>query len=434
MPAAVVMLMLSTTAVSGAGRATPAERLAPAAETGAEIRVTTGRTLAEHSFLLMELMRAEAGEAAERDAIRAALEDNTAELRTAIGAVSDEATAAAFVTSWMDQSDLLVQYTVAEIAGNTTSASATSLELDEAGATLAAILAEANPRLASDQVADALDAHLDQMRRVAGDPVAAYAAEREAFAQMFALGDLLARAAIEEHPDRYADDRVVFSPAADLRVAVDRLLGEHLLLAGEAMRTGLVGSPASEPSRISLEANTKDLAGAMGFVYGAGADEAFGELWRAHIDAYLDYIDGVHTNDAAEKERTLGILRAYGPRFGAFIASATEQLPADAVADLIHHHVEALIGQVNAFAAADYPRSFSTVREAYGHMYVVGDALAAAIAAQFPDRFPALAPLPGTFTEALPQGDRSRGMLILAVSVLALGCLLRILAGRPQRA
>jgi hypothetical protein len=249
---------------------------------------------------------------------------------------------------------------------------------------------------------------------------------------MFAFGDLFAKAIIEQYPERYADARVAFSPAAELRVALDRLLGEHLLIAGEAMRTGLVGSPASEPARATLEENTKNLSSAIGLVYGPEAEVAFGDLWRKHIDAYLDYIDGVLADDLAEKERTLSILRGYGPEFGAFIASANNQLPADAVADLIHHHVEALIGQVNAFAAEDYPRAFSTVHEAYGHMFTVGDALAGAIAAQFPDRFPDLAALPVTATvDTAPRYGTSQ-VAALGVMLVVLGCLINLWTRRPR--
>jgi hypothetical protein len=430
--AAFVMLMLMSTAVSGAGRATVSDRPASAADANADLRVTFGRILAEHSFLLLELMRAEAVQAPERIAVRAAIDDNTAELGDAVATVYDEPTGESVAARWREQVDLLVDYAQAEAAGNTAAATTVSAAIDDAGEGLTALLVDINPHLDSDDVAAAVGLLLDQMRRFVDEPPAAYAAAREAFAHTFTLGDLVATSIAKQFPDRFADARVVFSPAAELRVAIDRLLGEHLLIAGEAMRTGLVDSPASEPARASLEDNTKDLSGAIGSVYGPDADAAFGALWRKHIDAYLDYIDGVQANDAAEKERTLGILRGYGPEFGAFIASANNQLPADAVADLIHHHVEALIGQVNAFAALDYPRAFSTVHEAYGHMFTVGDALAAAIATQFPDQFPDLAALPVTATADLVPRSGADRVAALGAILLVLGCLINLWTRRSR--
>jgi hypothetical protein len=430
--AAIVMLAMTSAAVSAAGRATSSDRAAPTAEPNADLRVTFGRILAEHAFLVLELMRAEAVEAAERTAVRAAIDDNTVELGSAIGDVYDEATGDSFAGRWRQPIDLLVDYARAEAAGDSARVTDASVAVDEAGNRITEFLVEINPRLDADDVAAAVDLHMDQMRRFVDEPSGAYAAAREAFAHMFTFGDLLAKAIIKQYPERYAAEQVAFSPAAELRVVIDRLLGEHLLIAGEAMRTGLVESPASEPARASLENNTKDLSGAMGLVYGAAADAAFGELWRKHINAYLDYIDGVRADDTAEKERTLGILRGYGPEFGAFIASANTQLPADAVADLIHHHVEALIGQVNAFAAEDYPRAFSTVHEAYGHMFTVGDALAAAIAAQFPDRFPDLAALPVTSTADIAPRPGMDRLAILGAVLILLGGLMNLWTRRSR--
>jgi hypothetical protein len=65
---------------------------------------------------------------------------------------------------------------------------------------------------------------------------------------------------------------------------------------------------------------------------------------------------------------------------------------------MIRHHVEALIAQVEAQKAGDYRRSVTVTREAYGHMFSVGDGLAAAIADQFPKRFTDIAGPPQTTT------------------------------------
>jgi hypothetical protein len=241
---AIVMLTVMSTAVSGAGRATSSHQSAPAAAADAEIRVTLGRILAENAFLLMERMRAEAAEAPERDAVRAALDDNTAELGDAVGAVYDEATGDAFVTRWQAHIDLLVEYAQADAAGDAAKVAATGVALDEARGRLGALLVKVNPRLDADEIAAALRLQVEQMRRFADDATGAYAAAREAFVETFTFSDLLAKAIIEQYPERYPDPRAVFSPAADLRIALDRLLGEHLLLAGEAMRTGLVNSIA----------------------------------------------------------------------------------------------------------------------------------------------------------------------------------------------
>jgi hypothetical protein len=60
-------------------------------------------------------------------------------------------------------------------------------------------------------------------------------------------------------------------PAADLRVTLDTLLGEHALLAIAASQKGLDGDPDFEAAAAALDANSVEVSQAIGAVYG---DEA----------------------------------------------------------------------------------------------------------------------------------------------------------------
>jgi len=74
----------------------------------------------------------------------------------------------------------------------------------------------------------------------------------------------------------------------------------------------------------------------------------------------------------------------YVPDFSKFISDATG-LPLDAVTDLITDHVLQTKDVVDAQAAKDWPKAYAGVRTAYAHMQMIGDALAGAIVAKFPD-------------------------------------------------
>src|SRR5215211_6850524 len=58
------------------------------------------------------------------------------------------------------------------------------------------------------------------------------------------------------------------SPAAELRVDLDRLLAEHAFLTIEQMRSGLIGAPDFEAAAKAVEANSTEVAAAIGSVYG----------------------------------------------------------------------------------------------------------------------------------------------------------------------
>jgi hypothetical protein len=197
--------------------------------------------------------------------------------------------------------------------------------------------------------------------------------------------------------------------AAELRATLDYLMGEHLLLAASATGAALGGRDAQfKAAAAALDANSVDIAKAIGSVYGQGAQDAFLPLWRRHIGFVVDYTVGIATKDQAKQDKAVTDLVQYTQDFGAFLASANPNLPKDTVADLVKSHVLTLKDVIDAQAAGDQTQAFAATRAAYAHMAMIADPLAGAIAKQFPDRFPgsttsAAAGLRSTLTMAFQE-------------------------------
>ena len=291
----------------------------------------------------------------------------------------------------------------ATAAGDTAGAEAARHELHAFQSAFDKFLARANPKLDADAESAAVHLHLQHIEQfAAGDFSAAYKSARQAYGHMFDMGDMLARAIARQFPDRFPDVRIAFSPASELRIYLDRLLGEHLILAAEAMRAGMTQSADFAATRQALDANAADLRDAVGGIYGDDAGAAFGEVWNAHLVAYLDYVDAVREGDSDRMATVRQTLEAYGRVFGEFMASANPKLSADGVADMIAMHTASLVKMVDAYRTNDYATANATAADAYVHMFEVGDALAAAIAAQIPTRYADLAELPATDTGPAP--------------------------------
>jgi copper chaperone CopZ len=178
------------------------------------------------------------------------------------------------------------------------------------------------------------------------------------------------------------------SSAADLRVGLNSLLGEHVLIAAVATSHALGGREAAfKGAAGGLDANSIDIAKAIGSVYGADAEKAFVPLWRKHIGFVVDYTTGVARKDKAKQDKAVSDLIQYGDDFGAFLSSANPNLPKSAVAELVKGHILTLKDVIDAQAAGDFPKAYSAVQTAYHHMQMIGDPLAAAIAKQFPGKF-----------------------------------------------
>ena len=173
-----------------------------------------------------------------------------------------------------------------------------------------------------------------------------------------------------------------------LRTALNKLLGEHVILAANATNAALGGrNDEFKAAAYTLDANSVALSKAVGSVYGTDAENAFLPLWRKHIGFFVDYTQGVAANDKAKQDKAVNDLIGYTKDFGAFLNSANPNLPADAVANLVKDHVVGLKSVVDAQAAKDYARAYTKQREAYQHMRMIADPLAGAIVKQFPDKF-----------------------------------------------
>ena len=182
--------------------------------------------------------------------------------------------------------------------------------------------------------------------------------------------------------------------AASLRAGLTGLLTEHVYLAalatGSALRGDTKGFEAyagalNGPSN----SNTTELVAAVGSAYGAETGKAFEGLWRSdgHIPAVVAYTQAVAAGDKAKADKAVADLLAYAKTFGTTMNQVNSNLPAAAVEEGVKHHITTLKAVIDAQKAGDQPKVYTSLREAYGHMAELGETLAVATAAKFPDKF-----------------------------------------------
>ncbi|MEP6695167.1 MAG: hypothetical protein ABJB39_11045 [Chloroflexota bacterium] len=177
--------------------------------------------------------------------------------------------------------------------------------------------------------------------------------------------------------------------AADLRVALNTQLEEHVYLAGFAVTEALLGNtPGFEGGAAALDMNSVELSKSIGTVYGADAEKRFLELWRAHIGMFVAYTQGAAAKDQAMKSKAMSDLDGYRKDFDAFLAGANPNLPKGAVADLLVDHVKHLTVTIDAVASGDLQTGFDMLKMAADQSQKIADPLAMAIAKQYPDKFP----------------------------------------------
>ncbi|MFN2521302.1 MAG: hypothetical protein ABR525_09675 [Candidatus Limnocylindria bacterium] len=391
----------------------------------AELRVSLGRLLAEHTFLVMEQMRAGVAPAPDIKETAIAVEANTTELQSMIGQVYGAPAGQAFGDLWRAHIGYIVDYGLANQKGDEAGKQRSLASLAKYRDDLSGFLAKANPNISAAAEAEVLEQHIQHFILYSTkDYAKAYDLQRQAYAHMFSLGDGLAAALIKQFPTTFTGEPVAFSPASSLRVGLGRSFGEHAVLTMEAMRSRLANSPDASAVSTSLDGNRADLASWVSQIYGAPAGAAFDALWQKHVKAYLDYVDGVANKDTAAKQKASDALLAGEHDLAKFLSGANPNLTEAGVDGVLAEHIRGLTGQVDAYAAQDYPKTYSLVRSAYAHMFVLGDALATAIAQQFPNEFPTGLPNTATRSAGAPPTIAGAMLVSLGLALLAAGAAL----------
>jgi hypothetical protein len=182
--------------------------------------------------------------------------------------------------------------------------------------------------------------------------------------------------------------------AATLRAGLTGLLSEHVYLAALATGAALRGDTEGfEAYAAALngptDSNTADLTAAITSAYGAETGKAFDGLWRSegHIPAFVAYTQAVAAGDKAKADKAVADLTAYAGTVGTTLNQVNSNLPADAVTEMITMHATTLKAVIDAQKAGDQPKVYSSLREAYGHMGEMANALAGATAKKFPEKF-----------------------------------------------
>jgi hypothetical protein len=186
-------------------------------------------------------------------------------------------------------------------------------------------------------------------------------------------------AAVHEHDvEAAAVDDI---DAADLRVKLEQLLGQHAILTVRLTRARLRNDgDLAQSADAALTKNTADMGELIGSVYGSAAAEEFEEIWLGHVTDLFDYARGVADEDEDVKAQARSQLDEYVAGLSQFLDAATNQAaPASVVAAELRMHVDHLLQQVDAYASGDYEQAFTLERESYAHMFPLGKALAAGV-------------------------------------------------------
>lgn len=145
-------------------------------------------------------------------------------------------------------------------------------------------------------------------------------------------------------------------------------------------------SAAEKKAADDVVANAKQIADAVAGFYGADAGKAMLTLLAGHWGGVKAMTDAARAGDSAAVAKAMQDLGANANEIARFLAGANPYLTEDAVRGLLVAHAAHHQAQIDEIMRGDMQAEATTWSSMQAHMNTIADALAGALARQFPDK------------------------------------------------
>ena len=174
-------------------------------------------------------------------------------------------------------------------------------------------------------------------------------------------------------------------PAPKLQAALRTLWHGHVTATRDyafAVQAGKQQHAAT--SADAVVANARQLSNAIAGFYGKPAGERMLALLAGHWGAVKAMTDASQAHDQAANRQAMAMLTSNAGEIAVFLAGANPNLPEDAVRGLLVAHGAHHAAQIDQVMRGDSKAEAVTWKVMQAHMDTIADALASAIARQFP--------------------------------------------------
>lgn len=160
----------------------------------------------------------------------------------------------------------------------------------------------------------------------------------------------------------------------------------HVFWVRNVVSETLAGNAAAvKAAENAVVANAKQIAASVEPFYGKPATEKLFELLAGHYGAIKEYLNA--GNNAGKQDAAMKNLTRNAKDIAVFLSGANPHLPVDTLRGLLLAHGGHHVQQIQQLRAKQYTQEVQTWEEMKNHMHVIADALAGALAKQFPEKF-----------------------------------------------
>ena len=180
----------------------------------------------------------------------------------------------------------------------------------------------------------------------------------------------------------------VAAKVAETSAAQRDLWVSHIFWVRDVVTNTLAGNKtAAAAAEKEVVANAKAIAASIEPFYGkAASDKLFG-LLAGHYGAVKQYLEATAAGSKAKQDAAIKNLTGNATEIAKFLSGANPNLPFDTLNGLLLAHGGHHIQEIQQLKSKQYAEEAQTWEAMRKHMYVIADALAGAIAKQFPAKF-----------------------------------------------
>ncbi len=162
----------------------------------------------------------------------------------------------------------------------------------------------------------------------------------------------------------------------------------HIFWVRNVIADTLAGNKkAAAAAEKEVVANARAIAASIEPFYGKAASEKLFGLLAGHYGAVKAYLEATAAGSQAKQDAALKNLTGNATEIASFLSGANPNLPFDTLNGLLLAHGGHHIQEIQQIKSKQYAQEAQTWEAMKKHMYVIADALAGAIAKQFPAKF-----------------------------------------------
>ena len=167
----------------------------------------------------------------------------------------------------------------------------------------------------------------------------------------------------------------------------DLWIGHTFWVRNVVVETLAGNAAAASAAENEVVANAKQIAAAIEPFYGQAAADKLFNLLAGHYGATKQYLEATVAGSQKKQAKAVQGLNDNVEAIAVFLSGANPNLPRDALRGLLLAHVGHHLQQIQQLQGKQYAQEAQTWGMMKAHMYMIADALAAALAKQFPDKF-----------------------------------------------